>query len=204
MVMNLNLRLQHTKEAGMQKAAGAQKQSVNHTSPLSVKDIAIIGMMTAILVTVQVALSFLPNIELITLLLIVFTLVFRWKALFVVFAFILVEGIIYGFGLWWFSWIYIWPLLCVFTMLFRKIRSIFFWAIASCVFGLAFGALTAFPLLAISGLKAAIAYWIQGIPFDLVHGISNLFLVLMLYYPLYFVMNKIYRQFYSNERKLLP
>lgn len=202
MVMNLSLRFQATKDAGIQEN-DISKPDARHANRLSVKDIVMIGMMTACLITIQVSLSFLPNIELVTLLIIIFTLVFGWRTIFVVFAFTFVEGLIYGFGFWWFSYLYIWPLLFAFTMLFRKFRSIFFWAVASCLFGLAFGALTAFPTMVISGLRASIAYWIQGIPFDLVHGISNLFLTLILFYPLYFVMSKIHRQFYGNDPKLL-
>jgi len=189
--MNLSLRLRNSIN---------EKKNQPQKKPLSVKDIVIIGMMTAALVTVHVALSFLPNIELITLLIIVFTLVFGWRTLFVIFAFIFVEGLIYGFGLWWFSWLYIWPVLFAIAMLFKKCRSVFFWAMFACIFGLCFGALSAIQTVVISGLYAGVAYWIQGIPFDIVHGISNFILTLLLFYPLYFVMNKVYRQFFGDDR----
>jgi len=191
-VMNLNLRLQHTKDSDRKQANRADQNL------LSVRDIVIIGMMTACLVSVQVGLSFLPNVELVTLLILVFTLVFGWRALFVVFAFIFVEGLIYGFGLWWFSYLYTWPILYAIVMTFNKVRSLFFWAIVSCLFGLGFGALSAIQTVVISGFKAGVAYWISGIPFDIVHGISNFILTLILFYPLKLVMNKIYRQFYGD------
>ena len=66
------------------------------------------------------ALSFLPNIELTTFWIIVFTLYFGRKILFVIPAFILLEGSIYGFGLWWFMYLYAWPLLVLLTWIFRK------------------------------------------------------------------------------------
>jgi energy-coupling factor transport system substrate-specific component len=164
---------------------------------MSVKDIVIIGMLTAVLVTVQVSLSFLPNIELVSLLIIIYTLVFRWRALFIVYAFIFVEGLLFGFGQWWFSWLYIWPLLFFIAMLFNKVRSVIFWAMMSCMFGLMFGALSAVPVIAISGLQAGIAYWVQGIIFDVTHGIGNFVTALLLYYPLYLLLGKIHKQFYG-------
>lgn len=186
MVINLNLLSKH-----INKSADPHKKS------LSVKDIVIIGMLTAVLVTVQLSLSFLPNIELVSLLIIIYTLVFRWRALFIVYAFIFVEGLLFGFGQWWISWLYIWPLLFFIAMLFGKIRSVFFWALLSCIYGLMFGALSAFPVIAISGLRAGFAYWVQGIIFDVTHAIGNFATALLLFYPLYLLLNKIHKQFYS-------
>jgi energy-coupling factor transport system substrate-specific component len=182
----MNLHLRRIKES-----SETQKNSI------SVKDIIIIGMMSAVLVTVQVALSFLPNIELVSLLIIIFTLVFRWRALFIIYVFIFVEGLIFGFGQWWFSWLYIWPILFLIAMLFNKIHSFIVWAIISCVFGLVFGALNALPVIIISGMYAGFAYWIQGIIFDVVHGIGNFVTALLLFHPLYYLINKINKQFYS-------
>ena len=185
MVIDLNLHLKHIKNTS--------KKAMH----ISVKEIVLMGMLTAALVTVQVALSFLPNIELISLLIIIYTLVFKWRALFIVYAFIFVEGLIFGFGQWWFTWLYIWPLLFVIAMLFNKVRSFYFWAIVSCIFGLMFGALTAIPVIAISGLQAAKAYWVQGIIFDLVHGIGNFATALFLFHPLNFLINKINKHYFN-------
>lgn len=186
MVTNMNLRSRQNK-----------KISDTHKNHLSIRDIIIIGMMSAVLVTVQVALSFLPNIELVSLLIIIFTLVYKWRALLIIYVFIFVEGLIFGFGQWWFSWLYIWPLLFAVVMLFHKVRSFIYWAIVSCVFGLIFGALNVIPVIAFSGIYAGLAYWIQGILFDVVHGIGNLVTTILLFHPLYYLINKINKQFYS-------
>ena len=61
---------------------------------LKTRDIAIIGIMSAILITVQVAFAFLPNIELVSLIIIISTLVFKWKTLYIIYIFVLVEGLI--------------------------------------------------------------------------------------------------------------
>ena len=46
---------------------------------MKVKDMAVIAMMGAILVTLQVAFAFLPNVELVSLLVILSTLIFKRK-----------------------------------------------------------------------------------------------------------------------------
>ena len=46
---------------------------------LRARQIVILGLMTALLLVAQVGLSFLPNIELVSLLIIVYTMVFRRK-----------------------------------------------------------------------------------------------------------------------------
>ena len=47
-------------------------------------------------------------------------------------------------------------------------------------YGLIFGTLTAIPVLILSGPAATLAYIISGIPFDLIHGVSNFLLAFLL------------------------
>jgi len=77
---------------------------------MKIKDIAIIAMLSAILITVQVTLGFLPNVELVSVLIILYTLVFGRKSLAIIYVFVTVEGFIYGFGLWWFNYLYVWTI----------------------------------------------------------------------------------------------
>ena len=161
---------------------------------MRIKDIAIIGMMSAVLVAVQVALGFLPNIELVSLLIILFTLIFGWRAIYIIYVFIIVEGLLYGFGLWWFSWLYIWPVLFIIAQIFHKLRSFYYWAVISGIFGLIFGALYSITIAVMSGLTAGFASWVQGIFFDVIHGIGNFAIALVLFRPLYHVLDKINKQ----------
>ena len=75
-----------------------------------IRDIAVLGMMLAMLEAVKRALEFLPNIELVTLLFILFTLFYGAKTLLAAFAFTGVECLVFGAGLWNFMYLYIWPL----------------------------------------------------------------------------------------------
>ncbi|MBP1755256.1 MAG: hypothetical protein H6Q59_1654 [Firmicutes bacterium] len=158
---------------------------------MKIRDIAIIGIMSAILVAVQVALGFLPNIELVSLLIIIFTLVFGRKALFIIYVFVAVEGFLYGIGLWWINYLYVWTILFIIVTVFRKQRSPYFWAIISGFYGLVFGALCSIPNLFLSGIGSAVSYWLAGIPFDILHGVGNFVVVLLLFHPLYYIMNRI-------------
>lgn len=164
---------------------------------MKIKDIVIIGMLGALLITVQVGLAFIPNIELVSLLIIVYTLNLRKKALFIITIFIFLEGILYGFGLWWINYLYIWFILFFITMIFHTIRSSFVWALISGAYGLFFGALCSIPYFFIGlsngslldGFHMAFAYWISGIPYDIPHGIGNFVLALILLKPLNMIMN---------------
>ena len=88
----------------------------NKKALFSVKDIAVIGMMTAMLEAVKIALQAVPNVELVTLLVILYTLYFGKRIFAVIPAFILLEGTMYGFGVWWLMYLYVWPLLACLTL----------------------------------------------------------------------------------------
>lgn len=149
------------------------------------KDIVIVGIMSAILITVQVSLSFLPNIELVSLLIILSTIVYGWKTLYIIYIFVMTQGFIYGFGIWWINYMYVWTILMLITMLFKNNRSPFFWAILSGAFGLSFGALCSIPYFFIGGLPMVVSGLISGIPFDVVHCVANYIIALVLFKPLY-------------------
>ena len=151
---------------------------------MSAREIVILGLMTALLLVAQVGLSFLPNIELVSLLIIVYTMVFRKKVFLIIYTFVLLEGLIYGFGTWWFTYLYVWTVLALLAWAFREMESTLGWAILNAAFGLMFGALTALTNLFISGIGGMISYWVAGIPFDLMHCAGNFVTALVLFKPL--------------------
>lgn len=162
------------------------------------KKAALVGMMIAVLEAGKFALSFLPNVEVVTLFLILFSLAFGREVWFAVAGFVLMEGILYGFGIWWVMYVYIWPSLVAVTKLFRKKGSHMFWAVLAAAYGLGFGFLCAIPYLFIGGLKTAVSWWIAGIPYDLIHAVSNFTLMLVLFRPLYKAMEKLASRLYGN------
>ena len=169
---------------------------------ITIKDICLIGIMVAIIEVCKAFMTFLPNIELTTFWLIMFTLFFGKKVAFVVPVFILLEGCIYGFGSWWVMYLYTWPLLVLVVWIFRKQESIWFWSILSAVFGLLFGFFCSFPYTFMGlidggirgGLYAGFTWWVAGIPWDIVHGISNFVLMMVLYKPVWAIMVKVQKR----------
>lgn len=156
---------------------------------MKIKEIPILAMLSAILYVVQVALSFIPNIELVSLLIIIYTLVYKQKTLYIIYTFVLLEGLSYGFGLWWFNYLYVWTILYLIIRICRKNHGLIFWSIVSGAFGLGFGALCSIPYLFMGGLPSAFAYWVNGIPFDIAHCISNIIVTMVLFKPLYHLLN---------------
>lgn len=164
---------------------------------LTAKDIALIGMMIAVIEVCKFALASIPNIELTTFWIIMFTLYLGNRIFYVIPAFILIEGAIYGFHVWIIMYIYAWPLLALATMAMRKKNTYLGCSILSCVFGLLFGLLCSISYIFIgmfpgeygtggllNGFRTAFTWWVAGIPWDLVHGIGNLVIMLVLYYPI--------------------
>ena len=155
------------------------------------QDVATAALMVAIIEVCKLFMQGLPNIEMTSFLVILFSLRFGRLSLYVIPAFILIEGLIYGFGLWWIMYLYAWPLLALVARAFSRVDSVFFWSMVSGVFGLLFGLLCAIPYFFIglpggfsAGLMQMFSWWIAGIPFDLIHGISNFALMLALYRPI--------------------
>lgn len=153
-------------------------------SKLSIRDIALLAIMAALMFASQVVMASLPNIHIVALLIILTTFMFGWKAMYSVAVFIVLEGLMFGFGPWWFGYIIAWPLLVVVTVIFRANTAPLFWAVVSGLHGLFFGALCAVPQIFILGFKGAIAWWVSGIPFDLIHCAGNFVLALVLISPL--------------------
>ncbi|MBQ9844610.1 MAG: hypothetical protein IJO54_00800 [Oscillospiraceae bacterium] len=149
------------------------------------------GMAVAIIEACKLVMQGLPNIEVTSFFVMLFTLVLGKRMLLVVPAFTLIEGCIYGFGIWWVMYLYAWPLLAFVTWLVRKKDSVFLYSIISGMFGLFFGALCSIPYFFIGGFAMMFNWWIAGIPFDLIHGASNFVIMLLLYRPVRKVMDNI-------------
>ncbi|MCI8327269.1 MAG: hypothetical protein HFI37_05775 [Lachnospiraceae bacterium] len=158
---------------------------------LDVREIAYLGMMTATLEGAKIALSFLPNIELVSFFIILYAVCFGKKVLYAVFTFVGIECMVWGMGVWVFMYLYIWPLLCLLALQFKRQKSAILWAVFSGIFGLTFGALCSLIYLGIGGPKMAFTWWIAGIPYDIIHGLSNFVLMLILYHPVSHILQKI-------------
>lgn len=160
----------------------------------SVKSIVLFALLSALLLITQIALAPLPNIELVSLLIILYTVVLQKKNLYIIYVFALLEGLIYGFGMWWFCYLYVWTILWGITMLFKKEQNALFFAFISGFFGILFGTLCSVPYFLTGGIQMGFSWIVSGLPFDIVHGIGNFVSALLLFRPLKNILLKAYTQ----------
>lgn len=147
---------------------------------LSVREMAIFSMLAALMFCSKIIMDALPNIHLLGMFIMVYTIVFRAKALIPTYLFIFMTGLYGGFGLWWIPYLYIWAILWGVSMLLprrmpKKIAA-FVYPVVCALHGFAYGALYAPAQALIFGLDfdGMIAWIIAGLPFDLMHGLGNL------------------------------
>lgn len=168
----------------------------NENKKLSIKDIAVLSVFGVVIFISKILLEFLPNFHLIAILIITLTVVYRAKALISIYVFVFLLVYINGLSLWTIPHFYIWLFPFVLTMLLprnipNKISAIC-WTVIAVLHGLLYGTLYA-PFQAFAfGLDfdATIAWIITGLPWDLVHGISNGLLSLLIL-PLVKLLKKI-------------
>ena len=152
---------------------------------LSIRNLCILSLMAALMFSAKVVLSSLPNINLNALIIILTTVFFGWQALCTVGVYIMFEGFFYGFSIWWGSYLLVWPALVLAVMGLRKNQSAVIWAVLAGVYGLLFGPLMYVVFFAVSGSWSGfLPMWIAGIPYDLIHAVSNFLTVFFLYSPL--------------------
>ena len=162
---------------------------------LTIKEIALFGMLGGLTFGAKFVMSGLPNIEPVSLLLMLFAVTFGVKALFPMGIYIALEILIYGIQLWNINYLYVWPLLMLVALSMRKVTSPLLWAIVAAVFGLFFGLLCAPVYLFTGGLAFAVNWWLSGIPFDLLHCVGNFGIVLLLFAPLRKLLGDLYRKY---------
>ena len=151
---------------------------------------AVLGALTFAAKYVMAA---LPNIEPVSLMVMLFGAVFGRKGLYPIYLYVVMELMFYGPGTWNIMYLYIWPLLGLAAWLLRDMEQPLGWAVLSGAFGLLFGALCMPVDMLIGGFGYAAAKWISGIPFDITHCIGNFFMALMLFVPMRKLMERLYK-----------
>ena len=159
------------------------------SASVRVRETVIFAMLGTLMFVSKLVMELLPNMHLLGTLTVVYTLVFRRKALIPIYVFVLLTGLYGGFAMWWVPYIYIWTVLWGITMLLPRNMppsvAVIVYPLVASLHGFLFGTLYA-PLQAwMFGLdfNGMIAWIISGLPFDAIHGVSNFalgFLVLPL------------------------
>ena len=148
---------------------------------LTAKEIAVFGMLGALMYASKMVMEGFPNIHLIGVFIVATTVVYRKKALFPIYVFVFLTGLFFGFGTWWIPYLYIWTILWGMTMLIpkripEKFKGIVYMIVCS-LHGFLYGVFYAPAQALLFGLdfKGMIAWIVAGFPFDITHGISNFF-----------------------------
>lgn len=146
---------------------------------LSVKEVVVFAMLGSVMYVSKILMEFLPNVHLLGMFTVTYTLVYRKKALYPLYTYILLNGIFAGFATWWLPYLYIWTVLWGAVMLLpknipAKLQPIVYMVVCA-AHGFLFGTLYAPAQAILFGLnfKGMIAWIIAGLPWDMVHGISN-------------------------------
>ena len=165
---------------------------------LKTVDMIILALLGALLVIVQMMLAFLPNIELVSLLVYIYAKVYRKRAFIPIYIFVILEGLLYGFSIWWVTYLYVWAVLAVISIVTGHERSTFVAALVLALYGLGFGLLCSIPTFIIAGPGGGISFFLAGLPFDAAHFAGNTTTALVLYYPLYTLLHKLNRTIHPD------
>lgn len=160
----------------------------------AVYEVALFGILGGLMFAGKVAMMALPNIEPVSLLVMLYAAVFGRKALYPICVYVVLELLLYGIHLWSVNYLYVWLILAAAAWALRSMTHPLGWALLSGTFGLMFGALCAPVCLAVGGPTYALTWWISGIPFDLIHSAANFAIALGLFVPLRRCLERLYRQ----------
>lgn len=163
---------------------------------LTVREMTLFAMLGALMYASKVIMEFAPNVHLLGVFTVSFTVVYRKKALYPIYTYVLLNGLFCGFSTWWLPYLYLWTLLWGAVMLLprkmpAKIRPLVYMTVCA-AHGFLFGTLyaPAQALLYSLSFRAMLAWIVAGLPWDCIHGVSNFFCG-MLIMPIVSVLTKL-------------
>ena len=156
-------------------------QSNNKKKSLTIYEISVFSMLGAIMYCSKLILEWAPNMHLLGMFTIAFTLVYRKKALIPIYVFVMLLGVLNGFNAWWIPYLYLWTILWAVIMILPKNMpykvAVIVYAVICSLHGFLFGILYAPAQAIMFGLdfKQMITWIGAGAIFDTVHSVSNFF-----------------------------
>lgn len=144
-------------------------------------EMVLFAMLGTLMFCSKIIMEALPNIHLLGMLVMLYTVVFRFKALIPIYLYVIIQGIYAGFAEWWMPYIYVWTVLWGMTMLLpkkmpRRVAMIVYPAVCA-LHGFAFGIIYAPGQALLYGFnfEQTLAWIASGFYFDILHGVSNIF-----------------------------
>ncbi|MBD5476021.1 MAG: hypothetical protein HDR17_08595 [Lachnospiraceae bacterium] len=148
---------------------------------LTIREITVFGMLGGIMYASKLIMELIPNVHLLGVFTIAYTVVYRKKALYPIYTYVILNGILCGFAAWWVPYLYLWTILWGAVMILpkhmpKKVRPFVYMSVCA-AHGFLFGTLYAPAQALLFGLNfdGMIAWIIAGLPWDAIHGISNFF-----------------------------
>ena len=156
-------------------------------------------MLGALMFCSKIIMEVLPNVHLLGMFTMVYTVTYRKKALIPIYIYVFLNGLYAGFSTWWVPYLYLWTVLWAITMLIpqnipQKAAFIIYPIVCS-LHGFAFGILYAPAQALLFGLnfEGAVAWYLSGLPFDIIHGIGNFFAGILVF-PLSELLKKLMKR----------
>ncbi len=175
---------------------------MNSSTPkakITIKELVIFAMLGAVMFCGDVLMEMLPNIHLVGVLTVVFTLVYRVKALIPIYLYVFITWLVSGLSLWVLPYWYIWLILWAIIMVLPKKMPIWLqwgvYPVVCMIHGLSFGTLYA-PVQAFLfkyNWDQTLVWIINGFTFDILHAVGN-FAGGLLIIPLVAVLKKLNKQ----------
>ena len=148
---------------------------------------AVFAMLGTVMFCSKIIMEALPNIHLLGMLTMTYTIAFRKKALIPIYIYIMLNGLYAGFSLWWMPYLYIWTILWAVTMLLprnmpKKAKCVVY-PLVCALHGILFGILYSPAQALMFGLnfEQMVAWIISGLPWDIIHGVGNFFAGLLIF-----------------------
>ena len=163
-------------------------------------EIAVFPMLAAIMLCSKLLMEALPNIHIVGMLIMLYTVIFRTKALIPIYIYVFLTGLYFGFDVWWIPYLYIWTILWAMTMCLPKnmprAAAIVVYSVVCGLHGFLYGTLYAPAQALFFGLNfnQTVAWIISGIPFDILHGVGNVIFGCFVY-PLAEILKRIMKKY---------
>lgn len=177
-----------------------RKSSLNRQS-VALK-VALVGIMAATVECGKLVLASIPNVEVVTLLIGLYSYTFGWLGILASVIFVCIEPLIWGFGTWVISYILYWPLVAIIFMVLgrARVKNRFILSGIAVLLTVFFGVLTSLVDIGLfSGsfdnffVRFGI-YYMRGVPFYLTQILCNAVLFVTVF-P--FLTRKLSRAFMS-------
>ena len=147
---------------------------------LTLRELTTFALLGGLMYASKIILEWAPNIHLLGVFTIAFTIVYRKKALYIIYTYVFFYCLLSGFSTWWIPYLYLWTVLWAVVMLLPrnmppKVAPIVYMVVCA-AHGFCFGILYAPAQALMFGLnfRGMISWIIAGLPFDFIHGVSNL------------------------------